>query len=632
VVRIPEGTIQEIRDRVDIVGLIGRYVDLKKAGRNYKGRCPFHDEKTPSFNVNSERQIFHCFGCQEGGNAISFLMKHENLTFPEAARTLAQECGIEIPESHSGERGISEQLFAANQIAYDFYCATLATPEAEPARQYLEERGMDADAIERFGIGFAPNRWDALQSELASKGIPEAISIKAGLLVEKDAKGRSTGRSNGRNSYDRQRGRVIFPIRDVRDRVIGFGGRAIFPDQEPKYINTPESDIFHKREALYGFPLALEGIRKRDRIIACEGYFDRIALDRAGLIEGLATCGTALTQGHGVQMSRRAREIVLLFDGDEAGQNAVIKALDVLLPIGLRVRAALLPPGADPDSYLVDKGRDALCDLVDHAPDALEIAIRRAVKNGCTTPTEKSSAVSQVAPTIALIRDPVERVEWARRLALVVGADESAVEVVVRRAGRSSQGERHASNAAHAPEAQALSGPASQSSRPASQHTSQLTSQPQGREEQHLFQLAQVIHRRPDLVNAALVERIEELIPVGSWKSILQLFIEAAEHGDIDAKGLIDLDTIVARVDQEAAAKLTAIGVSERLEEEQSTEEGLLDDLFSWFEKRRHTANSESTTRRLRDPNADEETLLAEKQRQLEARRAAQKSESRTFH
>mgnify|MGYP001822657810 FL=1 len=304
--RIPETTIQEIRERADIVGLISRYVDLKQAGRNWKGLCPFHNEKTPSFNVNPDRQMFHCFGCQEGGDVVGFLMKHDGLTFPEAVRTLAGELGIEIPEERDGaDAGLTAKIFRANELAQKLYREALREPEGKIARSYLVSRGFDGATADTFGIGFAPARWDAVAERLRRERIAGDVGSQAGLLAE---------RKSGKGHYDRLRGRLTFPIQDVRGRVIGFGGRALEADQEPKYLNTPESPVFHKRQALYGYPEALEPIRRAGRVILCEGYFDRIAFARAGLGEALATCGTALTPEHGAQLRRRAREEMRLHE------------------------------------------------------------------------------------------------------------------------------------------------------------------------------------------------------------------------------------------------------------------------------------------------------------------------------
>ena len=607
--RIPEETIQAIRDRIDIVALIGRYVDLKKAGRNHKGRCPFHEEKTPSFNVNPDRQIFHCFGCQVGGNAMKFLMLYENLSFPEAVRTLASECGVEVPETDSGDRGVSEQLFSANQHAQSFHRRELSAAGGSAALAYLRDRGIDNEAIETFGIGYAPDSWDELAGVLKRAGVSEQHGIESGLLIERESK--PGQKSGGRNSYARLRGRVVFPIRDVRDRIVGFGGRAISPGQEPKYLNTPESPVFQKRNALYGFPSALEGIRKSGRAIVCEGYFDRIALARAGMTEGVATCGTALTEGHARELSRRTSEIVLLFDGDTAGQSAVEKALHTVLPAGLRVRAAMLPSGDDPDSFLNSQGPDALRKLVDQAPDAIEIVIQNAVKRGCSTPAQKAAVVSHVSPMIALFANPVERIEYARRLAMVSGTDAAAVESVVRTSQSQSRDRESRMNA----RGERTNAPA--------QAPRLVENKSEGREEQHLHLLTKLAYLHPTLLDDATRNRIDDLVPMGSWKAILMLLIDAAQDGQLDDSGAIDLELLEDRLDSEASARLRSVAVDDLGEDSESSPVRMLEDLLGWFAKRRRSADGDLVTQQLRDPNADVDDLLARKQKQLEEKRRA---------
>ncbi|MCZ6783619.1 MAG: DNA primase, partial [Proteobacteria bacterium] len=588
--RIPEATIDEIRNRVDIVDLIGRYVELKKAGRSYKGLCPFHNEKTPSFNVSPDRQIYHCFGCDVGGDVIGFLMSHETLTFPEAARILAREIGIEIPETAPGERGVSERVFAAIELAQKLYREALDSPAGARARAYLADRGLDAETIERFGIGFAPDRWDAVTSALAAAGIPSAMGEKAGLLAERQRGGH----------YDRLRGRVVFPISDVRGRVIGFGGRALAADQEPKYLNTTESPVFRKRESFYGFPFALEAIRRSERAIICEGYFDRIALHRAGLAEGLATCGTALTREHGRQLARRTRQAVLLFDGDEAGSKALERALEVLLPEGLRIRGAALPAGHDPDTFLAAEGSDALRELVDKAPDALELVMQRALDEGRASPAEKADAVGRVAPLIALVTDPVERAEFVRRLAVAAGADARAVESVVRAAGRGVR-----APASELPEA-----------RP------RRAKDPV--EERQLRLLAALLFRHPRLAERRGPERTLEFVPDGSWKAVLEHLFTAAGEGALDSSGALDLFRVEEGLDEEARSRLREIAFEEALRESETPVEDAFDQVLDWFARRQRKAASEDLTRRMQEPDADDAALLAEKQRQLEERRAAQ--------
>lgn len=592
--RIPESTIQEIRSRADIVALVSRYVELKQAGRNWKGLCPFHEEKTPSFNVSPDRQMFHCFGCQEGGDVLGFLMKHEGLSFPEAARSLAAELGIEIAEERdAGEPGLAARIFEANELAQALYRESLREPEGKLARSYLVSRDFDGAAAEEFGIGFAPARWDAVAERLRKGRISGEIGLQAGLLAE---------RKSGQGHYDRLRGRVTFPIQDVRGRVIGFGGRALEADQEPKYLNTPESPVFQKRQAFYGYPAALESIRRSGRVILCEGYFDRIAFARAGMGEALATCGTALTAEHGAQLRRRTREVVLVFDGDAAGQQATEKALAVLLPHGLRVRAATIPGGADPDDYLQAEGADALRALVDGAPDALDLTIRNALRQGVATPDQKADAVAHVAPLVARVADAVARDEYVRRLALAIDAAIPAVASIVRDASRG-----HESTPRVDREALGL--------------TRARRDEP---EERQLRGLARLCLRRPDLVSDETALLLQEILPGGAWKAIILQLVEAADEGLLVAggEGGVDAHAIEARLDEEASRRLREIALDETPVDAERSPDQVLDDLVGWFERRRLDARKRDLNRRLRDPDADEEALLAEKQAQLIERRA----------
>jgi DNA primase len=589
--RIPDETIREIRDRVDIVELIGRYVELKKAGRDYKACCVFHNEKTPSFHVSPSRQMFHCFGCQAGGDAVAFLMQHENLTFPEAVRTLARECGVEIAESDSSERGASERAFAANEVAQELYRKALASPEGADARAYLDARQLDGDSIERFGVGFAPDRWDAVSRALATSQIPQEDGLQAGLLAE---------RREGNGYYDRMRGRVTFPIYDVRRRIIGFGGRAL-GDQEPKYLNTPESTVFHKRQALYGFPFALESIRRANRAIVCEGYFDRISLHRADLGEALATCGTSLTPEHARELRRRTRRVVLLFDGDKAGRRAAVRALEVLLPEGLRVFTATLPQGEDPDTLLLSKGKQALIDLVDEASDALEVVIRDAAAIG-GGPAEQADAVASVAPLIALVNEPVERLAWARKLAMATDTHVGAVQVVVRESGR------HGGRVDPEKVSEALGPPAIR----------RLDT-----EERNVRRLAALFFHHPELARGHSLDRIEGLLPEGPWQRLILQFVEAAKAGCLDESGHFDSFRLEERLDPDERARVREVAIDEAFLDGHSSPSGICEDLIDWFAKRRRSSEGRETTRGMDNSEQALQLLITEKQRQLEARRAA---------
>jgi DNA primase len=578
--RIPSDVIDQIRDRVDMVDLVGRFVGLKRSGRSYKGLCPFHHEKTPSFNVNPDRQAYHCFGCGEGGDAFGFLMKVENLSFAEAVRKLGGENGIEVPEGGGGDEGLSEKLRAANELAEACYRAALAVP-GNPAAAYLESRGLDAATIERFGIGFAPDSWDFLTSRLREEKIEPQMGEQAGLLAERQSGGH----------YDRFRGRVVFPIRDVRGRVVAFGGRAISDEQQPKYLNSPETPIFRKREAFYGFPMALEAIRRSERAVVVEGYFDLIALHRAGVEGTLATCGTALTPDHGRALLRRTRQVVLLFDGDEAGQRAAERSLEILLPLGLRVRTALLPAGDDPDSLLTREGPEALNALVDRAPPALEAAISRAAASGSRTPWEKADVVASVAKLVALVESPVERGAYCTQLALAVGAEPSHVEAAVRAVKRGGDA------AAEIPVEVRKSGP----------------------EERILQQLMRTLLVYPSLTRHISRDEFEAMVPAGPASRVVLALIDAASRDRFDLEALAeDLEELERQLLWSLAA--------EGYEQEPDAAERTVDDTLVYLRKR-HARNTDADlTRRMRDPEADGLGLLREKQ----ALRAAACDDSRT--
>ena len=573
---IPDEIIQQIRERVDLVDLVGRFVTLKKAGRNYKGLCPFHGEKTPSFNVNPDRQAFYCFGCQAGGNAITFLMKIENLSFPEAARTLARERGIEIPETDSGERGVSERLFEANEIAQAAYREALA-PAGNPALAYLEQRGVDAASIERFGIGFAPDRWDYVAQRLREKRIPAELGERAGILAPRPSGGH----------YDRLRGRVTFPIRDTRGRIIGFGGRALGPEQEPKYLNTPESPIFRKRESFYGFPYALDPIRRGERAVVVEGQFDLIALHRAGVEAALATCGTALSAEHARGLRRRTQEVVLFFDGDEAGQRAMERALQVLLPEGLRLRAAALPAGEDPDSYLRAAGPEHLRKVIDEAVPALDRVMARAVERGRSTPAEKARAVAEVAPLLALIPSSVEAADFARLLALRLDVDPQHVEAAVRAAHR---GENPLDEIPIPPR---RSGP----------------------EDRNLEQLARSVVQHPKLAARIPQGELALLAPAGPVREMIEAL--AADAGEGRAT---DLEKISERLGAEARSLLWRLAAADESMDEAAAAQ-TLEETLGWLRKRRRGERKRALTRQMHEPNADSAALLREKQRQLDEER-----------
>ncbi len=354
--RIPRDFIDRLLQRLDIVEVINARVPLKKAGKDYMACCPFHQEKSPSFSVSQDKQFYHCFGCGEHGSAIGFVMNYEGLSFPEAVEELARQAGMEVPRELDQLKPVDDlkPLFDLMARAADYYRNQLKTEAAGPVRDYLRQRGLNDQIIADYGIGYAPAGWDALIGAVRQRGMDIELLIQAGLATRNDA-----GRI-----YDRFRQRVIFPIRDPRGRVIAFGGR-ILPgsgdDSAPKYLNSPETPLFHKGRQLYGLYEMRQALRRADRLLVVEGYMDVVALAQAGIRYGVATLGTATTADHLELLFRQTSEIVFCFDGDRAGRDAAWKALKVLLPQlseGREVRFLFLPEGEDPDTLVRQEGSE----------------------------------------------------------------------------------------------------------------------------------------------------------------------------------------------------------------------------------------------------------------------------------
>ncbi|OHV12747.1 DNA primase [Kushneria phosphatilytica] len=358
--RIPQHFIDDLLARCDIVDIVGERVRLKKSGRNHSGLCPFHQEKTPSFTVSAERQFYHCFGCGAGGNALRFIMEYERLTFPEAVEQLAGRLGQEVPRE--GESDVSrerarqhaqkrEEAVNLLERANRFYRQQLLTGDSEKAMAYLRRRGVSDDIAERYAIGFAPPGWDNLKQHLGSHGVEESVQVEYGLLVQKEETGRS---------WDRFRDRLMFPIRDWKGRTIAFGGRVL-GDDKPKYLNSPESPVFHKGRELYGLYEARQAAGRPERLLIVEGYMDVVALAQFGINNAVATLGTATSQEHLKRLFRLVDEVVFCFDGDDAGRQAARRALDTVLPMmidGRQARFLFLPEGEDPDSLVRSEGRE----------------------------------------------------------------------------------------------------------------------------------------------------------------------------------------------------------------------------------------------------------------------------------
>jgi len=417
---IPEDRIEEIRNRINIVDLVSEYVTLKKAGRNYIGSCPFHKEKTPSFTVNAEKQIYHCFGCGEGGNAFSFLMKIGNMTFPEAVRHMAGKLGITLPSreftpEEKNRQDQRETLLRVNHLAAAYYARSLRSPAGARGKAYLEKRGIKPETIETFQLGYAPEGWRNLRDHLQREKVSLKHAEQAGLLVS---------RKDG-DFYDRFRGRLMFPIEDVNGNVIAFGGRII-GEGEPKYLNSPESPIYVKGRNLYGLARAKNAIRRDETLIIVEGYFDLLALWNHGVQNVAATLGTALTREHVDLIKRYTGSVALTFDADAGGKSALERSMSLFLERGLRARAVVLSDGKDPDEFISKHGKEAFLEEIGRARALVDYYIDEVIGHG-TNIDDRRGALKGAIPFIAGISDPAERDQFMKRVSERLGVDEELV-------------------------------------------------------------------------------------------------------------------------------------------------------------------------------------------------------------
>ncbi|MDD5171280.1 MAG: DNA primase [Syntrophales bacterium] len=413
---IPDIKIEEIKNRVNIVDLISDYITLKKAGRNFIGLCPFHKEKTPSFTVTPDRQMFYCFGCGEGGNVFAFLMKVSQMTYPEAVRHLAKKTGVVIPErvtqKERQEASYQEQLIRINEMAAGHYSRNLTSPSGKEALAYLRQRGIREEVVREFRLGLALSGWRHLRDFLEKEKASLTNAEQAGLLIP----GKDT------SPYDRFRGRLMFPIEDLSGRVIAFGGR-IMGDGEPKYLNSPESGVYIKGKNLYALNRAKEAIRKQGYAILVEGYFDLISLWNAGITHVVATLGTALTKDQVDLIGRHTTEVVALFDPDEAGRKALARSLELFLAGNLRVRALVLPDGCDPDDYVRAHGGDQLLALIDGAPSMVDYYIDHVLGDQGGFEKDRDSIHKAVA-FIRHIENAIDRNLFIKRVSEKLGLDQ----------------------------------------------------------------------------------------------------------------------------------------------------------------------------------------------------------------
>ncbi|GAA1062217.1 DNA primase [Agromyces bracchium] len=443
--RIRQSDVEEVKARTNIADIVGEHVSLKSAGvGSMKGLCPFHDERSPSFHVRPQLGFYHCFGCGESGDVYTFLQRMDHVTFTEAVERLAGRIGYELhyedgggPAEGAGNRA---RLLAANRAAEEFFLEQLGTPEAEVGRRFLGERGFDAEAARHFGVGFAPKSWETLTKHLRGKGFTTEELAASGLVSQGD-----------RGVYDRFRGRLIWPIRDVTGQTVGFGARKLLEDDPgPKYLNTPETAVYHKAQVLYGLDLAKREISKTHRVVVVEGYTDVMACHLAGVTTAIATCGTAFGVDH-IKVLRRVLgddsgvgEVVFTFDGDAAGQKAAMRAFAEERRFAAQTFVAVAPDGLDPCDLRLARGDGAVRSLVETKTPMFEFVIRTTLARfDLETVEGRVAALRAAAPIVAEIRDPALRPGYTRELARMLGMELEEVGRAVRAAGaRPRDGER----------------------------------------------------------------------------------------------------------------------------------------------------------------------------------------------
>jgi DNA primase len=423
----PDSFVEEVRQAADIVRLVSEHVSLKKMGTSWKGLCPFHQEKTPSFNVRTEPPLFHCFGCGEGGDVFKFVMLHERVAFPEAVEIVARRFGVAVPERSfdiGPDRKEREEMLGLLEAAAQHFTRNLWSGPGAKAREYLLGRGFEKETLERIRAGAAPDSWTDLLDTLKKK-FPLPALLAAGLVLEKQG---------GGSHYDRFRNRAVFPIPNEGGKVVAFGARS-FDGSEPKYLNSPETPVYQKSRTLYGLSWAKDAIRRQGHALLMEGYLDVARALEAGVTEAVATCGTALTQAHARLLRRFSERAIVNFDQDEAGQKATRKSLEILVREGFQVSVVELPAGHDPDSFLKAEGAEAYRRRLAEAPLSMEWLIRRsAAEHEVVSPHGKAEYLRALVPALGAIESAVERAAWIPRIVELGGLDERATRDEIRQA------------------------------------------------------------------------------------------------------------------------------------------------------------------------------------------------------
>ncbi|MBN1349096.1 DNA primase [candidate division KSB1 bacterium] len=410
--KVSEEKINQVRDANDIVDVISQYMTLNKKGKSYLGLCPFHSEKTPSFTVSPDKQLYYCFGCGKGGNIFTFLMEHEKLSFIESLQVLARKAGIPLEYDQENDARLKEKeaMYHAVRFAANFYYLNLVkSVQGKPARDYLLQRGVLMETIKAFGLGYSPDSWDGLIRAAAAKSIDVNFLFKTGLAIQRDKGG----------YYDRFRGRIMYPILDKAGRPIAFGARRLKEDNSAKYINSPEvTHFYEKRSVLYGLSQCRQSIQSEDAALMVEGYMDLISLYQAGIRNVVATSGTSLTAEHAQLLNRYTKNAILLYDGDSAGSRAALRGLDILLENDMDVRVAQLPKGEDPDSLIREKGKSVLTELLNRASPLVEFKVQALAQTSkLDTPEGKSKAIRAILESVLKIKDNIKQSVTIRELA-----------------------------------------------------------------------------------------------------------------------------------------------------------------------------------------------------------------------
>ncbi|MEJ2156283.1 MAG: DNA primase [Desulfobacteraceae bacterium] len=584
---IPEETISRIKNAANIVDIVGDSVALKKSGLNYLGLCPFHTEKTPSFTVSPDKQIFYCFGCHTGGNVFSFMMQHEGLSFPEAVRELGRKYGIEVPESnmtpdqkrHYSER---EKLYRVNELAMGFFRDALNNAASgQRAKAYLVGRGMTRKIIEGHQLGYAPNRWDGLLRYMGQKKVPLELLDKSGLIIP---------RKNSQGYYDRFRDRIIFPIFDFNKKVIGFGGR-VMGDDMPKYLNSPETPLYNKRRSLYGIHAAKQEARKSGVIYLVEGYFDALAMHLYGISNTVATLGTALTVEH-VQLIKglvgSSGYAILVYDSDQAGIKAAKRSITIFEQGMLDARILVLPEGYDPDDFLKEFGPDNFLKASESALGMVPFLIDSAIERYGLSLEGKVKVVSALQESMAAVQDTIARSLYIKQLAEKLGIDEAAVmEKVQQATQRSVSGRSRIQDRAYQPPFRGA-----------------------GRLEQ---QIVAMMLRYPIMIPEIVGQNILDYFEDDKLKTIGQMIINQTHQGE---QGVADLVSMIQ--DSKYRSLLTKLAMSEQHWDRQGCER-----LLVQFMARQRKQLKNDLQRQIEAAEKDKDMdlllkLLAQKQNQAE--------------